>query len=287
MDTSLFSKISINDLFSYLNYAKRKNLAKTNDFLKFIELKKIIKNKLLTTFYQPIFHLRTNQIIGYEALNRPQNSKQFPTTEGFYSYIGQTNQVFHLEKLTRNLAIQKFHDQVKEHPEQKDCLLFINIHPNVLVDANYKSGETLELLQNYNISPNQIVFELTEKTAVTDFTMFERILSNYRSQGFRIAIDDAGSGYNSLKTLVHLKPEFIKFDRTLIDNIHCNEPQQQLIHLLVEFANQSNTTVLAEGIEKLEDLTYLKNLGVHLGQGYGLAIPRKEFIKNLAYAKPL
>ncbi|WP_377558978.1 EAL domain-containing protein [Ornithinibacillus salinisoli] len=267
----------MNNLLSYFNYAKSKKLARTDDFMKFMELKRIIKTNALTTFYQPIFDLFTNNIIGYEALNRPPMSKQFPTTENFYSYIGQTNQVFQLELLSRNLAIQKFHSEVKKHPHQKDHLLFINIHPNVLVDSKYRSGETLELLQKYQISPKQVVFELTERTAVTDFPMFERILSNYRSQGFRIAIDDAGSGFNSLKTLVHLKPEFIKLDRTLIDNIHCNASQQQLIHLLVEFALESSTTVLAEGIEKMEDLQFLKEKGVHLGQGYGLAMPSPQF----------
>ncbi|MDL4842084.1 EAL domain-containing protein [Aquibacillus rhizosphaerae] len=277
MDNSLFSKLSILDILSYLNHSHVKRLSKANDFLKFMQLKKIMKSESLSTYYQPILDLESEQMIGYEALNRPPKSKQFPTTESFYDFIGHTNQVFHFEKLARNLAIKKFHSEVKKHPQQKNHLLFINIQPQVLVDSNYKSGETLELLQQHEISPNQVVFELTEKTAVTDFTMFERVLSNYRSQGFRIAIDDAGSGFNSLKTLVHLKPEFIKFDRTLIHNIHRNESQQQLIGLLVEFARKSNTKVLAEGIEKKEDLQFLKKSGVHLGQGYGLAMPSQQF----------
>ncbi|WP_138415953.1 EAL domain-containing protein [Aquibacillus sediminis] len=277
MDNSLFSKVTIFDIFSYVKHAQDKKLSRGQDFQKFVELKRIMKTRSLTTYYQPILHLKTDKIIGYEALNRPPKTKHFPSTESFYDFIGQTNQVFQFELLARNLAIQKFHHEVDNHPQQKDHLLFINIHPQVLVDSNYKSGETLELLHQHNISPKQVVFELTEKTAVTDYTMFERVLSNYRRQGFRIAIDDAGSGFNSLKTLVHLKPEFIKFDRTLIHNIHCSESQQQLIRLLVDFANESNTQVLAEGIEKEKDLEFLKENGVHLGQGYGLAIPSLQF----------
>ncbi|MFC4322926.1 EAL domain-containing protein [Litchfieldia salsa] len=275
--TSFLSNLSIFDLFSYLNHAQEKKMSHTNDFTKFIELKKIMRNRSLTTFFQPIFNLETNNIIGYEALNRPTSSNAFPTTENFYDYIGQTNQVFQFELFSRNLSFKQFHSEVKKSPQQKDHLLFVNIHPQVLVDSNYKSGETLELLEYYEISPKQVVFELTEKKAVTDFKMFERILSNYRDQGFRIAIDDAGSGYNSLKTLVHLKPEFIKFDRSLIHNISSNQAQQKMICLLVEFARESNTQVLAEGIEKIEDLNYLKDKQVHLGQGYSLGRPSQSF----------
>jgi hypothetical protein len=65
--------------------------------------------------------------------------------------------------------------------------------------------------------------------------MFEKVINNYRSQGFRLAIDDAGSGYNSLKTLVHLRPEFIKLDRSLIHNIVHNDAQQKMVSLLLNF----------------------------------------------------
>ncbi|MFZ3588880.1 EAL domain-containing protein [Bacillus sp. DJP31] len=78
----------------------------------------------------------------------------------------------------------------------------------------------MELLDKYNFLPSRIVLELTEKEAVIDYNRFEDIIDNYRRQGFRVAVDDAGTGYNSLKTLVYLKPEFI--DKSLIRNIHTN-----------------------------------------------------------------
>lgn len=155
-------------------------------------------------------------------------------------------------------------------------MIFLNIHPQVLLDSNYRSGETLQQLEKLQLSPEQIVFELTEKSAVSDFSQFEQILSHYRSQGFRIAIDDAGSGYNSLKSLVHLKPEFIKLDRSLISYIDQNIEQQQMVMLLLEFANQSDTFVIAEGIERIEELSYLREQGVHYGQGYAIGKPDKS-----------
>ncbi|MCM2535999.1 EAL domain-containing protein [Neobacillus pocheonensis] len=106
-----------------------------------------------------------------------------------------------------------------------------------------------------------------------DYNLFKKMIEHYRRQGFRIAVDDAGTGYNSLKTLIYLKPEFIKIDKALIRNIEQNPSQQHLVELLLEFALQSETVVIAEGIETLAELRFLKNLGVHMGQGYAIGKP--------------
>ena len=201
-----------------------------------------------------------------------------PNTEYFYDFIGQTDHVFSFECFCRNLSLRRFIDRLTEEKRQGTPLIFINIHPNVLLDTSYHSGETLQLLNELGIEPRQVVFELTEKSAVTDFALFEKVLSNYRSQGFRIAIDDVGSGYNSLKTLIYLKPEFIKLDRSLIQNIDQNIEQQQLVSLIMEYAKQSFTKVIAEGIETINELKFIREHGVHYGQGYALGKPNEEVI---------
>jgi EAL domain-containing protein (putative c-di-GMP-specific phosphodiesterase class I) len=150
----------------------------------------------------------------------------------------------------------------------------------VLANPTYRSGQTLELLAKHNLSPSQIVLELTEKETVLDYNHFERIIDHYRQQGFRIAVDDAGTGYNSLKTLVYLKPEFIKIDKSLIRNIGNQPDQQHLVQLLLEFALQSETRIIAEGIETFSELRYLQKLGVHMGQGYALGRPNAELING-------
>ncbi|MNN73966.1 putative cyclic-di-GMP phosphodiesterase AdrB [compost metagenome] len=86
-------------------------------------------------------------------------------------------------------------------------------------------------------------------------------------------MDDAGSGYNSLKTLVYLKPEFIKLDKSLIRGVHSNREQQELLELISEYASRSATRVIAEGIETEEELLYLQMAGIEFGQGYALGRP--------------
>ncbi|HHW36211.1 MAG TPA: EAL domain-containing protein [Bacillales bacterium] len=262
--------------YSYLKYLSNRSRKELLNYKRFIELKKIMENQSLNTFFQPILKLDSGKTIGYEVLNRPADSKLFPNTEKFYDFIGQSDQVFSFECFCRNLSLRRFIDRLTEDAHKDTSLIFLNIHPNVLLDGSYHSGETLQLLNELGIEARQVVFELTEKSAVTDFSLFEKVLSNYRAQGFRIAIDDVGSGYNSLKTLIYLKPEFVKLDRSLIQNIDQNLEQQQLVTLIIEYAKQSFTKVIAEGIETVNELKFVRENGVHYGQGYAFGKPDEE-----------
>ncbi|MBO8155572.1 MAG: EAL domain-containing protein [Bacillaceae bacterium] len=273
-----FSGIGLQRFDIIWKYIKEQRKSKMNQYKQFAELQRIIRSRSMQTFFQPIVNLENGQIQGYEALNRPPMSRFFSNTEAFYEFVGQMDQVFMVERYLRRLSLERYSEQLSLHPNMKDALLFLNVHPQVLADPNYKNGETLSILREKGISPEQIVLELTEKQAVTDFVEFEKVLSNYRKQGFRIAIDDAGSGYNSLKSLVYLKPEFIKLDRTLIQNIHRDFPKQQMVQLLLEYANRSKTYVIAEGIEKQEEMFILRKYGVHLGQGYYIGKPALELM---------
>lgn len=264
------------NFFSYLKYLNNRRKKDVLYFRRLKELKEIVKNSALDTYFQPILKLNSGETIAYEALNRPAVTNQFPNTEMFYEFVGQSNQVFLFECFCRNISLKRYIERLKDTRHQETSLLFINIHPHVLLDSNYHSGETLQLLSDLGIEPHQVVFELTEKSAVTDFPLFEKVLSHYRSQGFRIAIDDVGSGYNSLKTLIYLKPEFIKLDKSLIQNIDQKIEQQQIVKLLVEYAKLSSTEIIAEGIERVEDLAFIAELGVHYGQGYALGKPHQE-----------
>jgi len=260
-------------IIKYLEFLKAKRGVLCQEFKKSEEFKGLMQPGKVKTVFQPILSLSKGDTIGFEILNRPQSTPSFPTTEKFYDYVGQSENVFMLEGFLRNLSLERYAEQLRYANGYEDQLVFLNIQPQVLADPAYRSGKTLELLAKYNLSPNQIVLELTEKEAVIDYNQFEKIIDNYRQQGFRIAVDDAGTGYNSLKTLVYLKPEFIKIDKSLIRNINEDPAKQYLVELLLEFAVQSKTDVIAEGIETLTELSYLQNLGVQLGQGYALGKP--------------
>lgn len=265
-----------NKLFSYLKLLNKRRKQEFLYYRRFMCLQEIIEQNSLDTFYQPIVDLSSERTIGYEALNRPPSSSLFPNTENFYDFVGQTDQVFLFECFCRNISLKRFIERLNDKDSKQNFMLFLNIHPHVLMDTNYHSGETLQLLKEFNIEPCQVVFEITEKSAVTDFAQFEKVLSHYRKQGFRIAVDDVGSGYNSLKTLIYLKPEFIKLDRSLIDHIDQQPQQQRLVTLIAEYAKQSHIKIIGEGIERVEELEYIRKIGVDYAQGYALGRPDRN-----------
>ncbi|MDQ0199132.1 EAL domain-containing protein [Neobacillus ginsengisoli] len=274
--------MKLNTMISYINYLGY--LRSNRDFLfqefkRKEELKELLQAEKVNTVFQPILSLGDGDTVGFEILNRPQKTELFPTVENFYDYVSKSQNVLMVERFLRNLSLERYSEQIKSSPCHNDQLVFLNIQPQVLADPAYLSGKTLEMLAIHNLSPEKVVLELTEKEAVIDYNLFKKMIEHYRRQGFRIAVDDAGTGYNSLKTLISLKPEFIKIDKSLIRDIEQNPSQQHLVELLLEFAIQSDTVVIAEGIETLAELRFLKKLGVHLGQGYALGKPQ-PLLKN-------
>jgi EAL domain-containing protein (putative c-di-GMP-specific phosphodiesterase class I) len=256
--------------FRHLNGRMKNEMKGLRRMSGFLE---IMNKGLMDTYFQPILQLQSGQTIGHEVLNRPPISPLFPTTDLFYEFAGETELMFRLEKNCRRMSLTRYVESSVQPAAESDKLIFINVHPGILNDSGHKSGETLELLRGLGISPSRVVFELTERQAVQDYVSFEKALSHYREQGFRIAVDDAGSGYNSLKTLVYLKPEFIKLDKSLIRGIDDNLEKQELLTLIHEYAERSSTRVIAEGIETAEELYFLQRVGIEYGQGYALGRP--------------
>ncbi|MDF2946223.1 MAG: hypothetical protein K0S51_902 [Bacillales bacterium] len=232
---------------------------------------KIIKQKLLNIVFQPIVSLETGELFANEALTRgPQNSF-FSSPLNLFNYAEKTGHLYTLEKITRELAIERS-NQISENNSK----LFININARVIEDPCFTPGNTISFLKRNGISPTDIVFEITERSAITDFDKFTSVLEHYRSQGFLIAIDDAGAGYSSLQAISELEPDFIKIDRSLITNINNNRIKASLVEAFTYFANKSDTKIIAEGIETKEELDFLVNLGVNYGQGYYIARPKTE-----------
>lgn len=257
----------------YLQHLSGRFKEETRELGRLSALLDIMDKELLDTYFQPILQLRSGKTVGHEVLNRPPSSPQFPSTEHFYDFAGRTEQMFRFEQYVRRLSLSRYMERLPDQDAAEDKLVFVNVHPGVLNDNRHKSGETMTLLKELGLAPERVVFELTERQAVQDYVGFEKVLSHYREQGFRIAVDDAGSGYNSLKTLVYLKPEFIKLDKSLIREIHSSREQQELLELIKEYAGRSSTRIIAEGIETVQELHFLQKAGVDYGQGYALGRP--------------
>src|SRR6185369_12187335 len=156
--------------------------------------------------------------------------------------------------------------------------------------SEFESGETLfspaaasdpeflgPLFRNQvmalGLEPDRIVLEITERTYAVYEGLFREVLSKFRSQNFRIAVDDVGTGYSNLSSLADIEPDYLKFDNVFVRGIDRRQVKQDLLEALMSFARKMHTKVIAEGIETREELRVLQSLGVPYGQGFLLARP--------------
>ncbi|MCX7745564.1 MAG: EAL domain-containing protein, partial [Clostridia bacterium] len=177
------------------------------------EFMDILQKGDIKTVFQPILSLKNGDILGYEALSRgPQNSV-FKNPEKLFEYAKVFGRLWELEMLCRLKALENIS---KYRP---DFFIFLNVDPHVIDDEKFKKGFTKDFVKEFHMSPENIIFEITEKNSVVDIAGFKRVIENYKDQGYKIAIDDTGSGYSGLKLITEIHPHYIKLDMNLIRDI--------------------------------------------------------------------
>ena len=122
---------------------------------------------------------------------------------------------------------------------------------------------------------DRVVLEVTERSAIRDIPVFRQALEALRTQGFRVAIDDAGSGYASLQAIAELKPNFLKVANTLVTGLHADTIKRDVVEMLVNLSRRIDAQCVAEGIETPEDLEECRRLGIPYGQGFYIGVPEE------------
>jgi len=245
------------------SFAERgKDRAKT-----FRELKGIIQNRLIIPHFQPIFYLQSKKLLGVEVLSRLPVGSYFESPEILFDTAFHLGILCDLEMTCHKEALLKLGDKAKK------SLIFFNISPYLVQDQKFRDFSSFYSLYT---NPEMVVLELTERTAIRDFNIFLQLLEFFKNKGFKVSLDDVGSAYASLDSIVEIKPNFIKIDISLIRNIHVDAVRQNLLRAIVMFCKQSEIISIAEGIETQEELKVLIDLGVDGGQGYFLGRPTPE-----------
>ena len=122
---------------------------------------------------------------------------------------------------------------------------------------------------------HQIVLEVTERSAIQDIPVFREALATLREHGFRIAIDDAGSGYASLQSIAELRPNFLKVASTLVTGLHQDTIKRDVVEMLLTLSRRIDALCIAEGIETPEDLEECRRIGIPYGQGFYIGVPEE------------
>ncbi|WP_169085216.1 EAL domain-containing protein [Paenibacillus sp. PL91] len=231
-------------------------------------IERLIRERLIHTVYQPIVSLQPKgEVFGYEALTRTLDQTWFPGPMELFHFADQEGLNYSLDRLAREKAIEGCKTL---KPKQK---LFINVMAQIMEDPCFSPGKTLSLLEQHGLSPHHVVFEITERSSIADFGSVKKALEHYRSQGYQIAIDDVGAGYSSLQSIVELRPDYLKVDRSIIQNVHLDELKEHILYTLVQLADKMNISIIAEGIELEEELAKVREMGIAYAQGYLLGRP--------------
>jgi diguanylate cyclase (GGDEF)-like protein len=232
----------------------------------------ILQNKSVTTHFQPIVDLRNADIIGYEALSRGPENHPLRSPVSLIEQAVKENSLWKLEVLFREKAL------TSASKLELKSLLFLNVDPNIVNDPNFSSGFTKQYIQDHGLLPEMIVFEITERSTIDNFKSFRSAMFHYIEQGYKTAIDDTGAGYSNLSVISKIKPNFIKIDMDLVRDIDKDSFKQAIIKSFVWLANLTNSKLIAEGIETMQEARTLISLGVHAGQGFLLGRPSPELI---------
>lgn len=234
-------------------------------------LEQIIREGSVHTLVHPILRLSDLSVIGYEALSRGPEGTEFERPDKLFRVAYDADLVVRLERLCRKRAFEA----AAALPEGK--MLFINIEPEAVADPELRDIMFTTLVAGSGIKPENVVFEITERTAITDFAAFRATLEYLRRLGFRVAVDDGGAGYGSLQSLAEVRPEWLKIDMSLVADIDTDDIRRSLVTSMVTFAERIGVKLVAEGIERPEQLAALRGLGVEYGQGFLFCEPQDPY----------
>ncbi len=217
-----------------------------------------IERGAFNVVYQPIFSISEGRAIGVEALTRFPDAGTRPPS-AWFDEADEVGCTVELELATIRRAVEG----LALLPE--DVYLSVNVSLETLL-----SGKLLEVLQDTD--KNRIVIELTEHEAVEDYEALKAALETLGKRA-RLAIDDVGAGYSSMRHILDLGPDFIKLDISIVRDLHRQPSRSAFVRAMVEFAKVANSSIVAEGVENQEELDELAKLDAANAQGYHLCRP--------------
>lgn len=228
----------------------------------------MLQEQRLTSWFQPIVEVRApDRVFAHECLVRGEREGSIVNAGQIIEAARDSGLLFQLDLAARKSAL------ISAARKKVDTHLFINFSPAAIYDPQFCLRSTLATLDELGIERSRCVFEVTESEHVADRDHLIRILTYYRASGFRVALDDLGSGYSSLMRLHEIRPDFVKLDRSLIENAHQDEFKAMIAAKLLEAAQALGILTVAEGVETAGEMAWVQEHGADYVQGYYIARP--------------
>ncbi len=222
----------------------------------------------IRSVYEPIVECRSRTVFGYEALARGPEGSPFYSPASLFPAAEAYDLMFQLDCLCRRSGLAGARDL----PE--GTKLFLNVRPTTIHDPSFRAEALTGTLGELALRPSDVVFEISEQESIGNFEIFREVRDSYKKLGFQIALDDMGAGYQSLEALMELSPEFVKVDKAFVQGIDTDPARQELVRALRTVAQRIGARIIGEGLDTLEELETLAELGIDFGQGWLFGKPQ-------------
>ena len=234
-------------------------------------LDRILAERSVITMFQPLVSMKRGTVFCVEGLSRgvTKDDPALIPADTLFSLPQSGDELLQLDRLCREKALETF---LPLYTEDKSLLISINIDAAIVTPISASSTHLLDTVARLGIHPNNVIIEIIESKAADMGTLLE-FVANYRNNGFLIALDDVGAGHSNLDRIPLLKPDIIKIDRSLIDNIDNLFYKKEIVKALQMMASKVGTMVLAEGVEREAEAIVCMELGIEFFQGYFFAKP--------------
>ena len=254
----------------YSRNIKRKN---SEAFTMFRFIKDALKEGNFFLEYQPIVESKTRKIVGLESLIRVKHQYEIYFPQEIIAYAEKYHLVDEIDRYVVTESFKAF----KRFEKTKYPLEFLSVN---ISTQEIRNLEFIDFIsneaKNNNIDPSKVIVEFTETYHPEDYTREAEFIDSLKKHGFKVAVDDFGSGYSSMVRLSENQLDKIKIDRSFITNISDSETNQKIVSAIVQLSNGFNLSVIAEGVETEKDYQWLNSLNVKHLQGYLFYKPLSE-----------
>jgi len=236
------------------------------------DIRKAISNSEFSPHFQPIVDLRSQKVVGFEALARWKSEKRgFVYPNDFIPLAEETNLITAVDFL----ILEKSCIQLKSWQEKlgrDDLYISCNLYGDHFFSATLPQ-DIAKVIQDAGIKPRQLRVELTERALLENSDLVLENMNALKKLGVKILLDDFGTGYSSLSYLHRFPIDVLKIDRSFINNVHEHDNHQAIIKTIIDLASNLNMATVGEGIENLADAQLLTAMDCSYGQGYYYAKP--------------
>ncbi len=234
------------------------------------ELTRILETRSVYPVFQPILAFGTGEILAYEGLIRGPETSSMHTPTKLFDAATRAGFLTELNMLCARKVVRQF---AKLGLKRQ---LFLNVTPQTVLEVKDDVQRITRFIRDCGLDIAQVTIELTENQHISDRSIFSAALMLFRGAGFRVALDDLGEGFSSLRLWSDLQPDFVKIDMHFVQGVSEDSVKYHFLKSMQHIAEGCGSSLVAEGVETAADFCILRDLGINNAQGFLIGRAAKQ-----------